>query len=359
MSESQPHVINSTGVTIYVGDSVAVLPMLDACSVDSVVTDPPYGLAFCGQDWDGAAGFRKSLADVGTSGMCDEDVFEAWSTAWARGAWQVLKPGGHMAVFGGTRMWVWMARGIRSAGFQLRDTIAWLYSTGMPKSLDLSHAVDQHLGLARPDRVVELSDSDTLLGRTSKVLAKGQPVSDDARRLEGVGTAYKPGFEPILIFRKPVEESIVANVLKYGTGGLNIGAGRSESGRWPVNVALDDRIGRELDVATGTRGLPDPTSGKFQVFRFENKPGVLERPKAFGTVHTTVKPLALMRWLVSVLTPAGGTVLEPFAGSGTTIEAALLDGFKVVAIEKDESYVPLIRQRIERVSGDDLRTEPK
>ena len=337
---------------VFVGDTVAVLPMLDAGSVDSVVTDPPYGLEFCDQDWDGATGFRQSLPDVDTSGMSDAEVFEVWCQAWATGALRVLKPGGHMAVFGGTRTWHRMARGVESAGFEIRDQIAWLYSTGMPKSLDISRAIDQHLGVTRLDRVVEVAEREGVLGRTSKVVAKGQPVTAEAQLFDGFGTALKPGFEPILIARKPVESSIVANVLKYGTGGLNIDGSRfGGDQRWPVNAVLDEVQAALMDLELG-----DDVSGKFPVFRYEAKASQQERPKANQVAHVTVKPKALMRWLVGLVTPRGGTVLEPFAGSGSTLEAALEGGFKVVGVEKDPSFVPLIQARLERLDHQPLTT---
>lgn len=352
MPETIIPAICSDRAVVYIGDAVVVLPVLDAESVDSVVTDPPYGLEFSGQDWDGAKGFRESLADMDTSGMSDPEVFEAWCGAWAREALRVLRPGGHMAVFGGTRTWHRMARGVEQAGFEIRDQIAWLYSSGMPKSLDLSHAADQRLGATRSDRVVKVADNETILGRTCKVLDKGRPVTDQAKRLEGWGTGLKPGFEPVLIARKPVEGSVVATVLEHGTGGLNIDAARFGEGRWPVNVCLDSGQARLLDrlnsgAGAGTAHL---ASGKFPVFRYEGKASRSERPRAYGATHSTVKPLSLMRWLVGLLTPMRGVVLEPFAGSGTTVEAALLDGYRVVAVEKDESFLPLIQARLDRMT---------
>ena len=347
MLDSLLPAIQTGGVTVYMGDAVAVLPTLDAGSVDSVVTDPPYGLGFCDQAWDGAAGFRESLTDVDTTGMPDAEVFEAWCHAWTVGALHALRPGGHLAAFGGTRTWHRMVRGVESAGFEIRDQIAWLYSTGMPKSMDLSRAIDAHLGAPRADRVVEVAYRDTLLGRTTKVLDQGQPVTEEAMRFAGYGTGLRPGFEPILIARKPPDGTLVANVLAYGVGGLNVEAARFGDRRWPVNVAMDDGQAASLDVATGS--LPGGVSGRFPVFRYDGKASQSERPRAFGVAHATVKPLSLMRWLVRLLTPAGGVVLEPFAGSGTTIQAALLEGFRVVAVEKDPDYLPLIASRLDHV----------
>ena len=347
MSESLVPVVDTGQVKVFVGDTVAVLPTLEAGSVGSVVTDPPYGLEFCGQRWDGTAGFLESLSDVDTAGMSGPEVFEVWCHAWAAGVLRVLEPGGHLAAFGGTRTWHRMARGVESAGFEIRDQIAWLYSTGMPKSMDLSHAADQHLGRRRADRIVEVSDAETILGRTTKVIAKGEPVTDQARKLQGWGTGLRPGFEPILIARKPFDGSLVANAVARGTGGLNIDGARFGAGRWPVNVALDGEQAAALDMSAGGDG--GLVSARFPVFRHDHKAPAVERPAAFGVAHTTVKPLGLMRWLVRMLTPPGKTVLEPFAGSGTTVEAALLEGFPVVAIEKDELFVPLIQSRMDKL----------
>ena len=193
--------------------------------------------------------------------MSDAEVFEAWCHAWAVGALHVLKPGGYLAAFGGTRTWHRMVRGVESAGFEIRDQIAWLYSTGMPKSMDVSRAIDAHLGAVRADRVVEVSDRDTLLGRTRRVLDRGQPVTDEAKQFAGYGTGLKPGFEPILIARKPPDGTLVANVIAHDVGGLNIDAARFGDRRWPVNVALDDGQAQSLDQATGS--LPGGVSGKF------------------------------------------------------------------------------------------------
>ena len=338
-------------VAVYVGDTVAVLPQLVAASVDAVVTDPPYGLGFADQEWDGARGFRESLAEVDTSGLSDGEVFQAWCAAWASGTLRVLRPGGHLAAFGGTRTWHRLVAGVEQAGFEVRDQIAWLYSSGMPKSMDVSRAIDQHLGAARVDRIVERSEAESVLGRTSRVVAQGEPVTVEARAFAGWGTGLRPGFEPILIARKPVESSIVANVLAHGTGALNVDAARFGDRRWPVNVALDAGVAARLDADVGASLASVRVSGRFPVFHYDGKASRAERPRAFGVAHATVKPLSLMRWLIGLVTPRRGVVLEPFAGSGTTVEAALLDGFRVVAIERDPAFLPLIASRIERAAN--------
>ena len=141
--------------TLYLGDAVELLPLLPTASIDALVTDPPYGLSFNGQSWDDATGFRESLPHIDTGAMSAPEMFETWCTAWAAGAMHALKPGAYVAAFGGARTWHRMVRGIENAGFEIRDQIAWLHTTGMPKSMDLSHAIDKRHGVQRPDRAVQ------------------------------------------------------------------------------------------------------------------------------------------------------------------------------------------------------------
>lgn len=340
--------IDRSSAQIYLGDAIAVLSTLPAHSLDSLITDPPYGLAFNGQDWDDVTGFRESLTGVDTSGMSPAEVFEEWCAAWGAGAVHALKPGAHVAAFGGARTWHRMVRGLERAGLQIRDQVAGLHSTGMPKSRDISYAIDKHHGITRADRVVQRSDTGEVLGTTHTVTERGAPVTDDAKEWDGWGTALRPAFEPIIIARTPIAGTTVANVLEYGTGAIHVDAGRFGDGKWPTNVALDQSQADALDALTGTWDAETPVSAQFPIFRFEAKPGTEERPRAFGVSHTTVKPLALMRWLIELLTPTGGRVLEPFAGSGTTIEAALQARFAVTAVERDEAYLPLIESRLDR-----------
>ena len=133
--------MNAT-ITLHYGDCLDVLRTLPDASVHAVITDPPYGLSFNGHSWDDASGFRDSLSHLDTSAMTGPEIFEAWCTAWAHGALHALKPGAHIAVFGGARTWHRMVRGIEDAGFEIRDQMAWLHTTGMPKSMDLAHALD-------------------------------------------------------------------------------------------------------------------------------------------------------------------------------------------------------------------------
>ena len=347
LTELPAPVIAEERAKVYLGDAVELLPLIPQASIDALVTDPPYGLSFNGHSWDDASGFRESLPHLDTTVMSAAEVFEAWCTAWATGALHALKPGAYVAAFGGARTWHRMVRGIENAGFEIRDQIAWLHTTGMPKSMDLSHAIDKHHGAHRTDRIVQTTDHDGVLGATRTVLSKGTPVTPDAQRWEGWGTALRPAFEPIIIARKPPEGNVVRNVLQHGAGAVNIDGARFADDRWPTNVAFDQPQAEALDVLTGT-WQGESLSRKFPIFRFDHKPSAAERPRAFGVSHTTVKPLALMRWLVTLVTPPHGLVLEPFAGSGTTVEAAIRGGYRVLGLEKDASYVPLVQSRLDR-----------
>lgn len=323
-------------VTLHHGDCLDVLATLPEASVDAIVTDPPYGLGFMGKAWDGLPPGRE----------------------WAEACLRVLKPGGHLIAFGGTRTWHRLATAVEDAGFEVRDSIAWLYGSGFPKSFNLPG---------------------------------------------GLGTALKPAFEPIVVARKPLVGTVAATVLAHGTGALNIDACRvrmsdadqravnakhagmdvatyvrtpgvalnlsanpmplkpataHEGGRWPANVVLDEDMAAELDEQSG-----DDDQGGASRFFYTAKADSNERPRVDGIAHPTVKPLSLMRWLVRLVTPPGGVVLEPFAGSGTTVEACLLERFRCVAIEREADYLPLILARIHRrldplaairLAGDDL-----
>lgn len=297
--------------------------------------------------------------------------FQEWCEAWAMECDRVLKPGGHLLAFGGSRTWHRLACAIEDAGFEIRDSIAWLYGSGFPKSRNL--------------------DGDW----------------------QGWGTALKPAFEPIVVARKPLVGTVAANVLAHGTGALNIdgcrigfasAADEAESkgknrhadfgtapggnevygdfsmvertnydpdGRWPTNVVLDESQADALDAQTGVSrsriGKPrgaapgdgwgmtatgaeyDDEGGAarfFPIFRYEAKAGSDERPRVGGVAHPTVKPLSLMRWLARLITPPGGTVLDLFGGSGTTGEACVIEGFPCILIEREADYLPLIVSRL-------------
>ncbi|AKU45055.1 DNA methylase [Mycobacterium phage Quico] len=459
-------------VTLYHGDALDVLAELTDRSVDAVVCDPPYELAFMGKKWDG-------------SGIAFD--VEMWEQCL-----RALKPGGHLLAFGGSRTWHRLAVAIEDAGFEIRDSIAWLYGSGFPKSLDVSKAIDKaggnplafrrfakayadaidasplthsdidralgikasscywarqdHRGglpprhhwesvcalidipaelvelyeeAERTDREVTGYGDNEVFSATRHVLNPGTPVTEAAQQWEGWGTALKPAFEPIVVARKPLAGTVAANVLEHGTGALNIDACRiahdeptktanrsaprysgvtmnggkrggeqsaiasaDPSGRWPTNVVLDEAQAAELDAQTGIQksgtavqrngggqkifggiaggensagARPDAgyndeggASRFFPVFRYEAKAPGAERPSANGVAHPTVKPLDLMRWLVRLVTPPNGVVLDPFAGSGTTAEACIHEHKRCITIEREADYLPLIVARLSK-----------
>lgn len=409
--------------TLTHADCLDALRALPDNSVDSIVTDPPYGLAALPAAavietltaW--ASGDREFMpSGKGFMGK-SWDGFVPPPAVWDE-ALRVLKPGGHLLAFAGSRTQDLMGISIRMAGFEIRDSIAWLYGTGWPKSLDVSKGIDKAAGAERevtgpnPSR---RPNGDGVAGSAFNARADAPlsaPATDDARTWDGWGTALKPAHEPIIMARKPLAGTVVANVLAHGTGALNIGANRIDlngeswagyeanahgnysgeifgklrkqyakpsnpAGRWPANVILDEGQAAELDAQSGITkssantksdertqltstsygvgvGRRDPSnshgdSGGASRFFYVAKAPKAERPDVDGVRHPTVKPLTLMRHLVRLVTPAGGTVLEPFAGSGATVEAALLEGFNCLAIEREADYIPLIEARIERV----------
>lgn len=385
--------------TVHHGDCLDVLAALPDCSVDAAVTDPPYGLEFMGKEWDTHP---------------DPEAFQRWCQQWSAGCLRVLRPGGHMLAFGGTRTWHRLACAVEDAGFDIRDSIAWLYGSGFPKSLDVSKAIDKAAGAER--EIIGLRRyADGTKGHFADAAVYGAvvdgaakvdtaPTTEAAQRWQGWGTALKPAHEPIVVARKPLIGTVAHNVTEHGTGALNIDACRIgtetrinpaaankpggaslnlsvvgmsadalptiASGRWPANVAFDElqaealdrmsgvgvsRIGKPRGAASGdgwgmtATGAEYADSGGASRFFYVAKAPRSERPTVDGAAHPTVKPLTLMRWLVRLVTPPGGTVLEPFAGSGTTVEAAVLEGFRCVAIEREADYLPLIVARLHRI----------
>ena len=454
--------------TIHHGDCIQVMNAMPPESVDAIVTDPPYGLGFMGRKWD-------TLPP---------------SLEWAEACYRVLKPGGHIAAFGGTRTWHRLAVAIEDAGFEMRDSLAWLYGSGFPKSMNVGKAIDATVltGKSGSRSIREATDSREVIGtkmglpgksagqkpgtyfseameaedgkdldiraeRLGGSIAEGghrrdlditAPATPEAQQWNGWGTALKPAFEPIVLARKPLAEKTVArNVLAHGTGAINVDAcrigttvetwpatrsyggdpsevaftktaggvqraqstGSAPSGRWPANVLLDHHAAAWVDEQSGdikgrvgmkqngvgsfhlggfstlaeleasaaiggtcpngrdarttlaryrtNKAKADETAGTEDQggasrFFYTAKAPKRERPNVNGVQHPTVKPLAVMQWLIRLVTPPGGTVLDPFAGSGTTIEAALIEGFDPVGIEMEADYLPLIQHRIDR-----------
>lgn len=371
------------------GDCLEVMRGMADNSVDAVVTDPPYGLSFMGKKWD-----------------YDVPSEEVW-----RECLRVLKPGGHLLAFAGTRTQHRMAVRIEDAGFEIRDMIAWVYGSGFPKSLDVSKAIDKAAGAerevlgytanARPNRVgkeTKLSGAQTIGGEITA------PATEAARQWQGWGTALKPALEPITVARKPLIGTVAENVLQYGTGAINVDGGRvgtddvilfnrkpegltisgwkennrnpyqqSSQGRWPANLihdGSDEVVGLFPDTGNSSGGkgaasdlIDNPSvygafsgankgasaggfggAGSAARFFYCAKASKFDRGK--GNRHPTVKPTELMRYLVRLVTQPGGTVLDPFTGSGSTGKAAVLEGFEFIGIEREAEYVAIAEARI-------------
>jgi site-specific DNA-methyltransferase (adenine-specific) len=444
---------------VYPLDCRAVLPRLADNSVDAIVTDPPYGLEFMGKEWDRFSGACKDrnfkgftlsqqrtrnvkcpdcnkwaydhpgrLCECGGIRRAQGSVYQAWCESWAAECLRVLKPGGHLLAFGGTRTYHRLACAIEDAGFEFRDSIHWFYGSGFPKSRNVSKAIDKAAGAERTEvigaRHRNVKPYDDANGwnpnNTTGDYAYTAPASEDAARWEGWGTTLKPAHEPIVVARKPLAGTVAQNVLEWGTGALNIdgclvgttkddpGTGRgwnANTGRWPPNLLLThsaDCNGQcvpdcpvaELDRQSGllasgkgtvrrasgadrngntsaALGSESRASGTEMVwygdtggasrffpqlnwdeiadfpFLYQAKAGRKERPRTdAGKSHPTVKPRALMRWLVKLVTPPDGVVLDPFAGTGTTGEACLLEGFRAVLCENDPDSLEMIGKRL-------------
>lgn len=398
-------------VRLYHGDCLEVMRSLPECSVDAIVCDPPYGLSPDGKSrtWD-------DIAELRAQGKGPRGGFmgRQWDAAvpgvtWARECLRVLKPGGHLIAFSSTRTSGRLMCALEDGGFEIRDTIHWLHYQGFPKALDISKAIDKAAGaergtprhLAVDSRNISIAGNDGLCEQCGRHRGgqpgnchcdkRGAPATDDAKRWNGWGTALKPAIEPAILARKPLsEKTVAANVLRWGTGALNVDACRyaegdrawpklehekharknkhsigsvgvfeggggeyttnsNDLGRWPANLYHCPKPSRREREA-GTEHLAGGNS--VLDHRAEGSAG-LQSPRAgagrtsgkLGNHHPTVKPLGLMRWLVRLVRPPGGIVLDPFAGSGTTLCAGALEGVEVWGIELEADYLPIIRAR--------------
>jgi DNA modification methylase len=312
------------------GDSLELMAALPRASVDVVITDPPYGLAFKGEDWDAGQ-------------LASPDGFQAFCKAWAIEAARVLKPGGHLVAFGATRTFHRLAAGIEDAGLEVRDTLLWLHAAGVPKS-----------------RVYR----------------------------GGLGTALKPAYEPILLARAPLEPraTVAENVSRHGTGALQIDEARPARARqdaatgegsryWPSHLVLSHSPGCTPTGERCAAGCPvalldslapgsarGPLSRMFYAAKAsheEREAGCEELEASGGSIfssgggsrpranlHPTVKPLGVMRWLVRLTAPPGGLVFDPFAGSASTGCAAVLESRQFLGVERKPAYVPIARARL-------------
>lgn len=334
------------------GDCLEELGKLDENSIDVIVTDPPYELNFMGKGWDNAG----VSFNIETWGKC----------------LRVLKPGGYLLAFGGTRTYHRIACAIEDAGFEIRDCIMWLYGSGFPKSLNIGLAIDKKLG--------------------NENITRG--IKEAQNEWQGWGTALKPSYEPIIVARKPFKGSLVDNVMKYGVGGLNIDecrvgdeertqfSGRSQSkstvynsfnqdnahyetvqGRFPANTILDTEEGEEwrryFYCAKASKKDRDEGLEEFEKDITDdgrNKP--IDNPYLRGktmrhNTHPTVKPTSLMQYLIRLVAPKGATILDPFMGSGSTGKAVMYENkernadYKFIGIEKDAEYCKIAEARIE------------
>lgn len=420
-------------ITLHNGDCLEVMRGMPDNSVDTVVTDPPYGLSFMGKKWD-----------------YDVPKVEVWVEAL-----RVLKPGGHLLAFAGTRTQHRMCCNIEDAGFDIRDMLAWVYGSGFPKSLNISKAIDKEAGVVREvvgtrtdgarsnNTLVSMNASPTIYDLTA-------PATPETHQWDGWGTALKPALEPITLARKPIAEKTIAkNILAHGTGGLNIDGCRvgldgvekhttnaksglgnnvygkfenvqtetlpeipryNTQGRFPANLIHDgsdevvalfpDSKGQKnggsrkrnvkdiekhwgqdgggytqgrstvfhndsgsaarffycpktskADRNEGCENLRHTTAGDM-VNRAEGSAGI-ENPRAgagrtsgSANNHPTVKPTALMQYLVRLVTPPGGIVLDPFMGSGSTGKACVREDFRFIGIELDPEYYRIAEARI-------------
>lgn len=388
------------------GNNIDLLKTLPDNSVDSIVTDPPYGLSFMNKKWD-----------------YDVPSVELWQEVY-----RVLKHGGHILSFGGTRTYHRMVVNIEDAGFEIRDQIMWLYGSGFPKSHNVGKSVEkinvggkknlkvigERRGLNNENGTSGFSYSKEYVSGVSiggKQLQGTIPIYEINNQWEGWGTALKPANEPICLARKPLsEKSVAENVLKHGTGGINIdgcrvvysaddhvmkyekysnGEYKSEyqngtsykygnqvqinpQGRFPANVIHDgsdevlqefpDNKGAFAPVKSGQKGFGGDIYGKYNQAGDDGKTfyndGLGSASRFFycakasksdredGNNHPTVKPTELMRYLCRLITPPNGIVLDPFMGSGSTGKGAILEGFDFIGMELDSEYVEIAKARI-------------
>jgi site-specific DNA-methyltransferase (adenine-specific) len=307
---------------------------------------------------------------------------ELWTEAL-----RVLKPGGHLLAFSGSRTYHRMACAIEDAGFEIRDQIMWLYGSGFPKSHNVSKGIDKAAGAVRevvgPTRAGAQSESTGRYGAWGDGITPTSPATPAAQQWEGWGTALKPAHEPIVLARKPFAGTVANNVLQHGTGALNIDGSRvagSTQGRWPANVihdGSDEVVDGFPDNGSAARFFYCAKANKrdrnegldgFAGKEIGGKGNGLARTCATCSAsvldgcqcpdrtftnptranhHPTVKPTDLMRYLVKLVTPPGGVVLDPFMGSGSTGKGAIIEGFDFIGIEQDADYLDIARARIQ------------
>jgi len=431
--------------TIYNEDCLIQLKELEDNSIDAIVTDPPYEISFMSKGWDG------------TGIAFNTEVWEE--------CLRVLKPGGHILAFGGTRTYHRMTVAIEDAGFEIRDCIFWCYGSGFPKSHDVGKNIEK-LKVGGKKNLKQIGTKKGLVATnhndkakttnpsgfsyrtnnkgysevaTDRTQTNGEiPVYEITNDYKGWGTALKPAVEPVVMGRKPFKGSVAGNVLEWGTGGINIdgcrigteqiqqrqydrtqehanqygnGSKRESNGvitetqgRFPANLILDEEAGKILDEQSGTVRMASNVNGIAHHSKMNFTPGEeskvkmkqvnvaeikggasrffycpktskKERNEGCGKLeekmtssgqkkfigsnfesvavvkgknhHPTVKPCSLLQYLIRLITPKGGVVLDPFMGSGSTGKAAMKEGMDFIGIEKETEYFEIAQARIE------------
>lgn len=388
-------------VQLHLGDCLEVLATLPENSVDTCITDPPYELGFMGKKWD-------------SSGVAFQP--ETWQAVF-----RVLKPGAILLAFGGTRTYHRIACAIEDAGFEIRDTIAWVYGSGFPKSYNISKGIDKFNKTGNASWNGTGDSSNGALGYSKLQHEQGYRPNDysgkhqtkteitdpEAQLWDGWGTALKPAMELICVAMKPIDGTFVNNALTWGVAGLNIDGGRvlhdepeittnrqagtgntwdadncglrnggsglasaNPQGRFPANIIHDgsDEVvagfpndaqrffysakASRSERNAGLEGMPSKQRDDSRNVNQPSMHGGEGNPFNRGVIevtnhHPTVKPIELMRYLVRLTkTPTGGIVLDPFAGSGTTGIACVLEGREFIGIEREAEYVEIAEKRI-------------
>ena len=364
------------------GNNIDILKGYPDNHFDSIVTDPPYGIEFLAKEWDKNTG-----------------AVETWAECF-----RVLKPGGYILAFSAARTYHNLATNIESVGFEIRDQLMWLYSSGFPKAQDVGKAIQKRLGV-KETKEKKLNQYGGISNQTEReagidytkdkerhpTIQEVVPTSPQAKQWAGWKTALKPAHEPIVMARKPFKGSCVDNVLKHGVGALNIDATRigeeempigaheqtpslfdsnkksafadeTIQGRFPSNVLGEvegyqkffycPKVSRaERHIGFETKDIPTNPDGMLTGF-YENGESnetgssYINKPITAGNNHPTVKPVALMKYLIKLVTPQGGKILDPFTGSGSTGMAAVELDYDFTGCELDADYVGIANNRI-------------
>ena len=369
----------SDNYILFQGNMLDMLQEIKENSIDSIVTDPPYELNFMNKGWD-------------NSGIAFQE--ETWEKCYA-----VLKPGGYLLAFGGSRTYHRIACAIEDAGFEIRDCIMWLYGSGFPKSMNIGLAIDKKNGIESEDTGEKINVMSSLGIMHDDNWKSQKNITRKIAKNEwnGWGTCLKPAYEPIIVARKPFKGSLVDNVIENGVGGINIDECRIPTdddlyrkpcengsiysmkeakyttgtmsdnyklGRFPANVihdGLQEEWSRYFYCVKASKKDRDEGLDEFEEKQTTdgNIRSNSETARKFGAnsalrknIHPTVKPTELMQYLVRLVTPKNGIVLDPFMGSGSTGKAVMYENkehnanYKFIGIELTEEYLPIAEARI-------------